>query len=138
MLVSEEQNLLIDRDLAWLEFNRRVLHEAKDSAVPLLERVKFLAIFSANLDEFFMVRVAGLKRRLYKKPPSSDTDSTAAALSAISLRVHELTEEQHLCFLESILPELALEGIHFVRPEEMTGEQSTVWKHFFTRHSIRL
>jgi polyphosphate kinase len=131
MLVSEEQNLLIDRDLAWLEFNRRVLHEAKDAAVPLLERVKFLAIFSANLDEFFMVRVAGLKRRLYKNPPSSDADSTAAALSAISRRVHELTEEQHLCFLDTILPELALEGIHFVRPEEMTGEQEQCLEEFF-------
>jgi polyphosphate kinase len=78
-----------------------------------------------------MVRVAGLKRRLYKKPASSDTDSTAAALSAISRKVHELTEEQHLCFLDTILPELALEGIRFVRPEEMTGEQEQCLEEFF-------
>ena len=59
-MLSDEKKLLIDRDLAWLEFNRRVLKEAEDPTVPLLERVKFLAIFSSNLDEFFMVRVAGL------------------------------------------------------------------------------
>jgi polyphosphate kinase len=133
MLLRDEQNLLMDRDQAWLEFNRRVLHEAKDLAVPLLERVKFLAIFSANLDEFFMVRVAGLKRRLDKKELNSDTDSNdaGAALSAISRRVHELTEEQHLCFLDTVLPQLALEGIHLVRPEEMTGEQEQCLEEFF-------
>jgi polyphosphate kinase len=133
MPLPEDQTLLIDRDLAWLEFNRRVLHEAEDPTVPLLERVKFLAIFSANLDEFFMVRVAGLKRRLHNKHESSDPDSAdaAATLRAISRRVHELTEEQHLCFLDIVLPQLTTEGIHLVRPEEMTGEQARWLEEFF-------
>src|SRR6266850_2068139 len=133
MLLRNEQNLLIDRDLAWLEFNRRVLKEAKDPTVPLLERVKFLAIFSSNLDEFFMVRVAGLKRWLYNKQQSPDPEDAdvASALSTISQRAHELTEEQHLCFLNTVLPQLTAEGIHLVRPEEMTNAQEQCLEDFF-------
>jgi polyphosphate kinase len=132
-MLSDEKKLLIDRDLAWLEFNRRVLKEAEDPTVPLLERVKFLAIFSSNLDEFFMVRVAGLKRRLHNKLESADLENTdvASVLSAISRRVHDLTEEQHLCFLKTVLPQLTMEGIHLVRPEEMTGEQEQCLEEFF-------
>ncbi len=77
MLSNDQHKLLIDRDLAWLEFNRRVLQEAEDPTVPLLERVKFLAIFSSNLDEFFMVRVAGLKRRMLNKLQRPDPESLA-------------------------------------------------------------
>jgi len=84
--MSNKQNFLLDRDLSWLEFNRRVLEEAKDLTVPLLERVKFFAIFSSNLDEFFMVRVAGLKRKANNREQSADSDGTSAAavLTAIS------------------------------------------------------
>jgi len=69
-----DPNAFVNRELSWLEFNRRVLEEAQDATVPLLERVKFLAIFSANLDEFFMVRVATLKRRLHAGEPTSGPD----------------------------------------------------------------
>ena len=133
MLLSNDQNILLNRDLAWLEFNRRVLHEAKDSAVPILERVKFLAIFSSNLDEFFMVRVAGLKRQVYKQQlsPAANSTDVASILNAISRRVHDLTDEQHLCFLDTILPALTREGIHFVRPDEMTGDQEQSLEEFF-------
>src|SRR5216117_810743 len=91
-----------NRELSWLEFNGRVLEEAKDPSVPLLERVKFLAIFSSNLDEFFMVRVAYLKHRADNSRTTSDGVLGASALTAISQKVHELAEEQHLCFLDTI------------------------------------
>lgn len=133
MPLPEENKKLINRDLSWLDFNRRVLREALDPSVPLLERVKFLAIFSSNLDEFFMVRVAGLKRRLESKQQTSEgeDDDVAAALSAISQRVHELTQEQHLCFLNTVLPRLTAEGIHLVGPDEISAEQERCLDDFF-------
>src|ERR1041384_7074389 len=132
--MKADSELLINRDLSWLEFNRRVLEEAKSAAVPLLERVKFLAIFSSNLDEFFMVRIAGLKRQL-ASDPMSNTNGTAqeAILRAISRRVHELTDEQHRVFLSTVLPPLTREGVHLVRPEELTYDQEQFLKDFFQR-----
>jgi polyphosphate kinase len=126
---------LINRELSWLEFNRRVLEEAQDPGVPLLERVKFLAIFSSNLDEFFMVRVAGLKRQLRAgdATPGADGLAPAAALAAITRRIHELVDEQHRCFLEEIQPLLAAEGIAIVRPKEVTPEQRTFLEEYFRR-----
>ena len=113
-----EEKSYINRELSWLEFNRRVLEEARDESVPLLERVKFLAIFSSNLDEFFMVRVARLKKRAAASDQIADPDglNPAATLTAISRKVHELVQEQHLCFLQSLQPQLAAEGIHILRP----------------------
>jgi polyphosphate kinase len=132
--MENEQSLLINRDLSWLEFNRRVLEEAKDPTVPLLERVKFLAIFSSNLDEFFMVRVAGLKRYVnHDHSTDSDGVTVASVLTAISRRVHELAEEQHLCFLNTLLPQLTAEGIHLVRPDEMSHDQEQFLEEFFQR-----
>src|SRR5262245_14939629 len=115
----------VNRELSWLEFNRRVLEEAQDPTVPLLERVKFLAIFSSNLDEFFMVRVAGLKRSVAagETAPGPDGLTPAQALAAISDRVHELVEEQHRCFLDDVAPLLAAEGVRILRPSEIDEEQ---------------
>lgn len=125
----------INRELSWLEFNRRVLEEARDATVPLLERVKFLAIFSSNLDEFFMVRVALLKRQIATGDERIRPDGMTApeTLSVVSRRVHELAAEQHLCFLNTLLPQLTAEGIHLVRPEEMSGEQERFLEGFFHR-----
>jgi polyphosphate kinase len=131
--MKDEQSLLINRDLSWLEFNRRVLEEAKDPSVPLLGRVKFLAIFSSNLDEFFTVRVAGLKRGANNRGTSSAGITEASVLTAISKKVHELAEEQHLCFLDTILPQLTAEGIHLLRPEEISREQEQFLEDYFRK-----
>ena len=130
-----EAKPFINRELSWLEFNRRVLEEAFDESVPLLERVKFMAIFSANMDEFFMVRVARLKRRIAQGDLEAGPDgmTPAQTLTAISKRVHELAEEQHRGFLETIQPQLESEGIHIARPEELNTEQSHFLEDFFRR-----
>ena len=130
-----DANSYINRELSWLEFNRRVLEEAKDDSVPLLERVKFLAIFSSNLDEFFMVRVARLKRMIADGDQSVDPDglTPGQTLTAISKQVHQLAAEQHLCFLNTLMSQLSAEGIHLVRPEEMSGEQERFLEEFFHR-----
>ncbi len=130
-----DANAYINRELSWLEFNRRVLEEAKDETVPLLERVKFLAIFSSNLDEFFMVRVARLKRMILDGDQSVDPDGLTPdeTLSAVSKRVHELAEEQHHCFLHTIMPQLTKEGIHLVHLDEMSGEQERFLEEYFHR-----
>jgi polyphosphate kinase len=128
----------VNRELSWLEFNRRVLEEAQDPAVPLLERLKFLAIFSSNLDEFFMVRVAELKRRLQAGDRSSGPDGLAPAetLAAVSARVRALVQEQHRCFLESLQPLLAAEGVRLVRPKDVTEEERRFLEDYFHRRLL--
>ena len=128
-------NAFLNRELSWLEFNRRVLEEAQDSTVPLLERVKFLAIFSSNLDEFFMIRVATLKRRMHAGEPTSGPDDLTAAetMAAVSARVHQLVDEQHRCFLQEIQPLLAAEGIVLMRPKDLSGEQERFLEEYFRR-----
>jgi polyphosphate kinase len=120
-----DRDSFVNRELSWLEFNRRVLEEAQDPSVPLLERVKFLAIFSSNLDEFFMVRVAALKRRIDagEQQPGLDGLTPVETMAAVATRVHDLVDEQHRCFLETLQPLLAAEGIVLLHPHEITGEQ---------------
>src|ERR1041384_322099 len=103
-MTSVDADAYINRELSWLEFNRRVQEEAQDASVPLLERVKFLAIFSSNLDEFFMVRVAALKRRLAAgdQAPGLDGLGPRSTLAAIATRVRELVGAQRRCFREEI------------------------------------
>jgi len=110
----------LNRELSWLEFNARVLAEAESSEVPLFERVKFLGIFSSNLDEFFMVRVAGLKAQkgnVADLPPDGLTP--AEQLAAISRRVHALMERAYRLWNTELCPALARASIRIVKPEEL-------------------
>jgi polyphosphate kinase len=113
----------LDRELSWLAFNNRVLDLAKDDQrVPLLERAKFLAIFSSNLDEFFMVRVAGLKRRIAAgvAVPTVSGMMPREVHHAILNRTRELVTEQARVFQEDIRPALAKEGIEILRWDELS------------------
>src|SRR5436190_23112856 len=115
--VDPDGGELLDRELSWLDFNARVLALAEDPAVPLLERLKFLAIFSANLDEFFMVRVAGLAGRVAAGLGASAPGGLepAAQLKAIRGRVLELITDQTAVFA-SLRPALTETGIHLADP----------------------
>jgi polyphosphate kinase len=125
----------VNRELSWLEFNRRVLEEAQDPTVPLLERMKFLAIFGSNLDEFFMVRVAALKRRIHAGDRTAAPDGLAPGetMAAVAARVHELVAEQHRCFLEGIEPRLATEGILLLHPGQTSDAQQRFLEEYFRR-----
>ena len=125
----------VNRELSWLEFNRRVLEEAQDASVPLLERLKFLAIFSSNLDEFFMVRMAWLKRRVRAGDATAGPDGLAPVetVRAVAARIHELVDEQHRCFRDELLPLLASQGIALLRPKEVSEEQHRFLAEYFHR-----
>ena len=116
----------LDRELAWLDFNNRVLDLARDAQrIPLLERVKFLAIFSSNLDEFFMVRVAGLKRRIQAGVAvTTITGARPGQLHASILqRTAELVTEQSRLFQQEIRPQLHTEGIEILTWDELTAAE---------------
>lgn len=126
----------LDRELSWLAFNRRVLELAQDPNMHLLERVNFLSIFSSNLDEFFMVRVAGLKRRLATglavKSPSGL--SPKEVLTKISEEAHELQLAHAKLFLEVIEPELEKHGINLVRWNELRDDEKLSLQEYFQSH----
>ena len=111
----------LNRELSWLAFNARVLHEAMDPRVPLLERLKFHSIFSSNLDEFFMVRVAGLRRQLESGALHTTPDGLTAPeqLTAIRARVRVLLDDQRSAFA-SLLEELAPHGVRIIGMAELT------------------
>ena len=125
----------LDREVSWLQFNERVLELANDPAVPLLERARFLTIFASNLDEFFMVRVAGLKRRISAgiAVRSASGLEPREVLDAISHAAHELMDQHAYAFHEVIRPALREEGIRILRPDQLTEAERAHVDDYFER-----
>ncbi|MBA2518773.1 MAG: polyphosphate kinase 1 [Chloroflexia bacterium] len=117
--------MFINRELSWLEFNRRVLEEGLDEATPLLERLKFAAIFCSNLDEFFMIRVAGVKRKLAAgvAEPGPDGRTPTQQLAAIRQFTQQLLDQHAALWCDELLPRLATEGISILSYADLTPDE---------------
>jgi len=130
----------LNRELSWLEFNLRVLEEAENPDNPLLERLKFLAIFSSNLDEFFMVRVAGLREQAFGESAPQDyaPDGMRAIeqLQRIAARTQELVARQYRCLKESIGPAMQAEGFELLRYDDLEGAQLEQVDRFFRERAL--
>lgn len=129
----------LNRELSWLEFNTRVLEEAESADVPLLERVKFLSIFSSNLDEFFMVRVSGLREQAFEDGAPQDYSPDGLRpiqqLEKIALRTKELVAAQYRCWNEQIVPQLAEQKIRILAPSQLSTEHITILDKFFAERA---
>ncbi|WP_109507772.1 RNA degradosome polyphosphate kinase [Nocardioides speluncae] len=131
--VEKFSDRFLDRELSWLSFNQRVLELAADESLPLLERVRFLAIFTSNLDEFFMVRVAGLKRRIAAGVAvrAASGMMPREVLAQIHTKTRELTQRQADLFRDVIVPELDEHGIQLVRWDDLEREEQKQCKRLF-------
>jgi len=127
--------LYVNRELSWLEFNQRVLEEAQDPSNPLLERVKFLCIVSSNLDEFFEVRVAGVKQQSQSNLSAASPDglSPNEKLAAISVRARRMFEDQYRLWNEELVPALEAQNIFFLKYDELTKEEKQYYSKDFER-----
>jgi polyphosphate kinase len=151
--MSHETNYF-DRELSWLEFNQRVLNEALDPDIPLLERLKFLAITGSNLDEFFRVRIGGLKTQI-KEGTSRSEDPLASGeelphvpalgpfgtapetqLQAIRARVERMVADQYACYLTEIAPQLAEQGVQRLLPDQLNATQQMLVRQAFEREIL--
>ena len=133
--MAEKKMPYYNRELSWMDFNARVLEEATKKSNPLMERLRFLAITGSNLDEFFMVRVAGVKAQInsnYKKKLSFDL-SPEELLKALEEKTHQFMEKQYSCLHRSIVPALKQHGIHFLSCGEMNKEQLSFISEYFRR-----
>src|SRR6478752_5065807 len=123
----------INRELSWLEFNRRVLEEAQDPTQPLIERVKFMTIFSNNLDEFFEIRVAGIKQQIQSETSDVGPDgmSPTATFEAIERRVHEMVAQQYKLWNKDIEPLLRQNQIIIHHMDELSAKRAAWARRYF-------
>ena len=128
LLATNPRETLVDRELSWLAFNERVLELAEDTSNPLLERARFLSIFSSNLDDFFMIRVATLKRKLESGAAKINTAgySPTQLMTELSKKTQELIDRQSKCFHESIFPQLTNANIGIIKWEDLTPAEREV------------
>lgn len=130
----------INREMSWLEFNARVLEEAEDATNPLLERVKFLSIFSSNLDEFFMVRVSGLREQAFEDGAPQDYTPDGlrplAQLQRIAVRTQELVAAQYRCWNDQVAPALAAQGVKLLKYADLSAEQIDIVDRFFEQRAF--
>lgn len=129
----QDPQYYFSREASWIEFNNRVLHEAFDPRTPLLERLKFLAIFSSNLDEYFMVRVAALKEQVEAQVSklSADGRTPQEQLTLINERLRPLVTQQHRHFQEALRPQLSAQGIYLLDYIDLTQEQRSYLQAYF-------
>ncbi len=134
LISTNPRERLIDRELSWLAFNERVLELAEDTSNPLLERCRFLAIFSSNLDDFFMIRVASLKRKLESGVTKKNTAGFTPfeLMAEISKKTQELIARQTKCFQTDILPKLAQNGIEITDWESLNEDEKSYINKIFT------
>ena len=130
-----DPSLYINRELSWLEFNERVLEEVADARNPLLERVKFLCIVASNLDEFFEIRVAGLKQQHVSNlsAPEPDALTPSEQLAAISVRVRKMVDDEYRLWNEALVPALEQNNVFFLHYEELTKEEKQYYTKYFEK-----
>ena len=135
LIAANPRERLIDRELSWLAFNERVLELAEDQSNPLLERCRFLAIFSSNLDDFYMIRVASVKRKLESGVTKKNTAgySPVELLAEISKKTQELIARQSKCFHDDLMPKLKQNGIEITEWEKLTQEEIDHINKIFTK-----
>src|SRR5256886_3664053 len=133
---SDPRNF-INRELSWLEFNRRVLEEAQDPTQPLIERVKFLTIFSSNLDEFFEIRVAGIKQQIESETSDVGPDglSPTETFHAIQRTAHEMVATEHALWKDELAPALVKQGIRVRTLEELNAKRAA-WAQRYFREEV--
>jgi len=131
--ITDKSEYFFNRELSWIEFNRKVLEEAADWANPLLERIKFVSIFSTNLDEFFMIRVSGLKRQVKSgiSEVSSDGYTAKDQRDEIFNVLCPMVKEQYRIFNEELIPGLAENGIHFYKYGDLNDKEKEKIERYF-------